>query len=720
MKINKTKLFISLGAAASLALAGTAIACSTGGSGNGGRYDTNNVTSVKFATSFSANGTQQKAIKALIEKYNDTQANVEGYLKVEEINLPGGYGSAEQNVMSKITAKDKTTLYNLILNYPSLTSKLAQYNMNEPLDTDGSLMQGYEQSFVTNNIGGTDPKVTNVIPFGSSTVVSGVNGPVMSYLIRKAVEAGATLNSADEAWFKSEFTEKADFLKDDDFIEKGQKGLKGGGWGKVDDAKKSTWSGYTIKKSMFENFRELFDFGVKVFDSFSGLQDVASNIDNGRALVGIDSFFNFLTSYSYTDAGGSDGYLLDTEGNKNNFINYKNMFGEGKDGKNAKQYTWLKSLFEEVLSPGIGRGIIWMGAGGEYGSGYLKSHGMGISLGSTAGYNQNFVSEGLKNRIIDIGGEKTFIVDASDVLEVKKASGSGDVKDNAITGLAVGSFTNNLYISTVTTLPENKYFIQSKDAATDAKLTELKDKLTGGFFVMKPVDQKEAYEKQFGTGIVYVGTVNDQATNDKGDKALFFFAKEKIKEEVSADNKTLQKNELLTLQAPKKMKSTDTKAIVYLQGPQLLAIHSNDIGDKATKLFVQWLTSSDQKYDWKVGKRDYPQKTPQEFFYEAASYIVPYKGFTSDDSVIAKSMAGTRTNDYQKVTFNAFKEALKSDSDELVIFAESVDSSTAKLRESFEATLASSKTANRTNPNLGSFETFLNNLKTTFGKDNVR
>ncbi|PAK21526.1 hypothetical protein CJJ23_01910 [Mycoplasmopsis agassizii] len=719
MKINKTKLFISLGAAASLALAGTAIACSNGGTTNG-RYDTNNVTSVKFATSFSANGTQQQAIKALIAKYNETQAKVEGYLNVEEINLNGGYSTAEQNVISKITAKDKTTGYNLILNYPSLTSKLAQYNMNEPLDTDGSLMQGYEQSFITNNIGGTDTKVTNVIPFGSSTVVSGVNGPVMSYLIRKAVEAGATLNSADEAWFKSEFTEKADFLKDDDFIEKGQEGLKGGGWGKVDDSKKSVWSNYTIKKSMFENFRELFDFGVKVYDSFSGLQDVASNIDNGRALVGIDSFFNFLTSYSYTDAGGTDGYILDTESNKNNFINYKNMFGEGKDTKNAKQYTWLKSLYEEVLSPGIGRGIIWMGAGGEYGSTYLVRHGMGVSLGSTAGYRNNFLGERLENRIINIGGDKTFIVDSGDALDIKNATGSGDVKDNAITGLTVGSHTNNLYISTVKTLPKNNYYIQSKDAATDAKLTELKDKLTGGFFVMKPVDQKATYEAKFGTGIVYVGTVNDQATNEKGDKALFFFAADKIKEKVSADTKTLQQKELLTLQAPKKMKSSDTKAIVYQQGPQLLAIHSNDKGDKATRLFVKWLTASDQKYDWEVGTKTYTQKTPQEFFYEAASYIVPYKGFTNDDSVIAKSMATSRANDYQKITFNAFKEALKSDSDELVIFAESVDSSTAKLRESFEATLASSKTANRTNPNLGSFETFLSNLKQTFGKDNVR
>ncbi|PAF54782.1 P68 family surface lipoprotein [Mycoplasmopsis agassizii] len=718
MKINKTKLFISLGAAASLALAGTAIACSTGGTS--GRFDTNNESTVNFATSFSANGTQQQAIKALIEKYNKTQAGVEGYLEVKEVTVNGGYGGAEQNTISNITSKNKTSGYNLILNYPSLTSKLAQYNMNEPLDTDGSLMQGYESSFVTNNIGGTDPKVTNVIPFGTSTVVSGINGPVMSYLIRKAVEAGATINSADETWFKTEFTEKQDFLKDDEFIEKGQKGLKGGGWGKVDDAKKSVWSNYTIKKSMFENFRELFDFGVNVYDSFTGVQDVASNIDNGRSLVGIDSFFNFLTSYSYTDAGGTDGYLLDTEGNKNNFINYKNMFGEGKDAKNAKQYIWLKNLYEEVLSPGIGRGIIWMGAGGEYGSTYLVRHGMGVSLGSTAGYRNNYLGAGLQDRIINIGGDQTFVVDSGDVLDLKTATGSGDVKTNAITGLTVGRFTNNLYLSTVTTLPENNFYIQSKDAATDAKLNEIKDKLTGGFFVMKPVDQKEAYEKQFGTGILYVGTVNDQATNDKGDKALFFFAADKIKEKVSADTKTLQQKELLTLQAPKKMKSSDTKAIVYQQGPQLLAIHSNAKGDKATRLFVKWLTASDQKYDWKVGTREYKQLTPQEFFYEAASYIVPYKGFTSDDSVIAKSMAGTRTNDYQKVTFNAFKEALKSDSDELDIFAESVDSSTAKLRESFEATLASSKTANRTNPGLGSFETFLNNLKTTFGKDNVR
>ncbi|PAF54781.1 P68 family surface lipoprotein [Mycoplasmopsis agassizii] len=398
IKKTKTKLLVALAATSSVALAATTIACSSSPSpGSGFAFDIPNINVVRFANTFAKEGVQRDAIRAIIDKYNSLETKPEDYIKVEEVNVAGGYDKGDELTLSNITGRNTQTYWNLILNYPALAAKVAQQNMLLPLDTDGSLGDHFEEDFLTKTVGGANSKVTNVLPFGTSSVVSGVNGPMMSYILREVVKAGATYNSdADKTFFETNFTNKYKDPEEDAFIKDGKSGEKGGGYGSIADADKSVWTNYKIKQTMFDNFKDLIDFGTKVFDSFSGLKNSSTNIDNARGFVGVNSMFNWLTTFSYTQTGSLSGHVLDTEGNKNNFTNYKNMFGEGKEGKKAKQYEWLKKVYDETLSPAIAKGVLWVGGfmktgGKEDASTFLANHQQVILNGSTSRWKNSSV-----------------------------------------------------------------------------------------------------------------------------------------------------------------------------------------------------------------------------------------------------------------------------------------------------------------------------------------
>ncbi|PAK21525.1 hypothetical protein CJJ23_01905 [Mycoplasmopsis agassizii] len=394
IKKTKTKLLVALAATASVALAATAIACSSS-PGSGFAFDIPNTDVVRFANTFADKGVQREAIQAIINKYNSLETKPKDYVRVEEVNVADGYNNGDKLTIQNITGRNTKTYWNLILNYPALAAKVAQHNMLLPLDTDGSLANHFEEDFLTKTIGGADSKVTNVLPFGTSSVVAGVNGPMMSYILREVIKAGATYNSdADKTYFETNFTNKYKDSEEDAFIKDGKAGEKGGGYGSIADADKSVWTNYKIKQTMFDNFKDLIDFGTKVFDSFSGLKNASTNIDNARGFVGVNSMFNWLTTYSYTHAGSLSGHVLDTEGNKNNFTNYKNMFGEGKEGKEAKQYKWLKKVYDETLSPAIAKGVLWVGkpGGEEDASKFLANHQQVILNGSTSRWKNSSVA----------------------------------------------------------------------------------------------------------------------------------------------------------------------------------------------------------------------------------------------------------------------------------------------------------------------------------------
>ncbi|MFL1037832.1 hypothetical protein ACJOMK_05050, partial [Mycoplasmopsis synoviae] len=54
----------------------------------------------------------------------------------------------------------------------------------------------------------------------------------------------------------------------------------------------------------------------------------------------------------------------------------------------------------------------------------------------------------------------------------------------------------------------------------------------------------------------------------------------------------LNENEIIALNVPGKWKNENPKNVVYVQGPSLIAIHSNEAGNNATRLFLKWLLSN--------------------------------------------------------------------------------------------------------------------------------
>ncbi|OYD26743.1 putative lipoprotein [Mycoplasma testudineum] len=978
--IKKSKRKILAIAALSTVAAGTAafaVACGSTTS----KFDQANTKTVRLASTFSVNGLQERAINEIIKKYNslyqaggELANDNENFLPVEYISLTDGYSGGARTTLQKVAGKDTTNLYNIILNYPGLVAQLATYGMNLPLEDNGQTLLGnYETAFTTGNaVGGVDAKNVNILPFGVSSVVSGINGPLFAYFITEALKAGATIKAEDKAWFESTIltvrnTDETQFK----FIRDGQADATGGAWGSIEEADKGIWSNYVFTKAMFDNAKDLVDFGSKVVNSFSNAKDGQKNRTNQRGVIGIDSLMNFISMYLYADNNAEEaGFLLDRENSSLGFINYNNVFDTS-----STQYAKFKKFYEEVLRPGINSGAIWIGGkSGDYGSNIFKEHKLALSLGSTAGYKFNFVEGSFfyrfnvgdktvsytttellpitlpatantstsanssggdynsitynghvnnyypstKERATDFTVDKQrfylqsantdtdakvtekqstsgFIVFETDIAtdkleEFKNETGvtelgdfyqdstgkavtkkgyfvvsenkvpsdtlyekykiekfitleannkikayalrtfknlwtdkdgtkdrngtqfttaegvsalkekistkgffiiestidtskkdtvlkmenvsligpvttaSGNIKTNlyfvasedkltpstlitkygvpgyfnsfTVNSASTGSTTapadttqkqllatlrvtnqhNNPLFSSTTAVAEDKsvtydgrktgYYLISSGAEVDAKIKEVLAKSTAAksVFIVIPTTDTSAFETKMAGQFEKVGLVHDRTVkNESTEKILYYLDSSKFSL-VDGASTTLQEEELITLMAPSKFQEGNKVGLVYQQGPSVIGIHSNEIGNAATRKFLKWLASSN-KYTWTINQRDI-EASPQEYFLQAASYVIPYKGFTTSSTV--QSLM-ERQNPYVKATFEAFKKAVENNGVSYRIFSESIDALSDRFRNDLETTISNAKAGG-----IQEFDKFLESFRIQF------
>ncbi|MFV8515990.1 P68 family surface lipoprotein [Mycoplasma sp. Z244B] len=135
----------------------------------------------------------------------------------------------------------------------------------------------------------------------------------------------------------------------------------------------------------------------------------------------------------------------------------------------------------------------------------------------------------------------------------------------------------------------------------------------------------------------------------------------------------LEKQELVSIPTPGKWVDTNTKNVIFAQGPSIIGIKSNFKNEIATKAFVKWLVTSTQTYkDLGINSKGKDDKgtpaTPRDFVQSAMSYIMPYNGFQNVENPQFMGV-GDRKNDYLQVAFNLFKEAANNP-DKYVIFEE--------------------------------------------------
>ncbi|ADE19354.1 P68 family surface lipoprotein [Mycoplasma crocodyli] len=682
MKLKSKKMII--GSATVLALTATAVSAISCGVN---RFDTNDDNKVVIGVGLSKTGPQIFALEQLAEIYNNTEKDTPDFVPVSVESLGNSYGDVTSKVVQYMKVADKKQLPNMLLAYPTALASIAGYKMELNLADKTVTMNGkdkketpvgdqygitrnlFEEDFMTFNdrIAKVVPGNISALPFAKSSLVTALNGPVLSYVIETMTSNGATIKAEDKDFFDKIIA-----------AGKGDRNYVVNLWGKVVEAEAKKSKDYVISREIFNNGTTLIDFAVRAQNLF---ENSKQNPKGSLHMLGIDDIAGFLATevFAMTAKEKNDFKEFYIKLKEGNFIDYKPY-----EQKDTLAYKSLSKIAKTLLEAAR-QGAIYIGGNGAYSSTFQVKHQIGFAIGSTAGHDHNIKAEAKLG--FDYSIEKVEI-QYNTIWTLTQLGEQGT--PNLVAEITQGKYKNKLFNSKATPKGKHDLFLATekddKDFADAIKNLDL-NKNPMIFLGNKTLDnilakdENQKHVKEL--GIVSVNTKsetsseitklyivpNETTLNDKS-----FIVKFKLTTEG-----TVQKGELFVTNAPRKWEATDAMNAVYLQGPSLIAIHGNEKEDKATRKFIKWVTDTSKKFKFKFrtqngaiyyldkdGKMVYEKTkegvlvpdaesksgefTALEYVSLQASYIVPYKG--------ALEKPDKKANIFVKQTYEDFKKAI--------------------------------------------------------------
>lgn len=680
---------------------------------------------VDISTGFSESNPQGKALKSIIDFYNDwlkkhPEKQKEGYLPARLKPAPNGYNT--DDLTTKLKNKEKNTFYNAIINYPAAASLISKYKMNLGLsDADFDAIK-YASSFkdVNKTIAGNTKNEKWVIPMSKSSEMAAVNKPVVGKLIHQLMEWGAKIDPANSTKIneilsgyingstKTEDGKKVDEIWDKSKLEDGE----------VLNALKEQLENYTISDDIFNSYTKLIDFAIWAKRAFPKKKDLA--------IVGFDSIMNAINALasSLTKGDLSQNFInKDDKFNKTGGYDFSSFIND----KNSKQYKLFEQV-TEILRKAIQYNAIWVGGSGAYGSSSLVPHKLGISIGSTAGYSHTF-TERTEYLYFNLDGiEKEQEVQYANFLENKNPSSNVLWEINDLNG-----YKNKIYNhTTVLKGKENKYNLKAKDQAAEDLLKSLDE--NGALSSSKNIFEKDGkvYTKLRDNdgnskeielpGAKKLGKIFKKQKDGKEveDKYTYYYLPKEIVSYVKKSAaEVANKSDVAHYHAPYLAgKSNDETNSIFSQGPSLVPIHANKQEDKATQLFIKWFTQYVLQGNEQIQIKEYknPETGKKEtrtekndsiinVFNKLSGYISPteeYMKKSIDDPVIKKL-------DYSsQLAFQGFKKTI-DESDKYKLVDDVASPLSNVLRKSMESSFKS-----LVNKSSSSFDDLVKSIKQTF------
>ncbi|GLL57948.1 P68 family surface lipoprotein [Mycoplasmoides pneumoniae] len=422
------------------------------------------------------------ALQAVVEKYNQVKGGNDYPIEITQIT--GGYDGGRGNLQTKLSVKDKTTFYNLILNYPDLVSTLRRVGMELPLDNvDLSKLSPNFLKF-NERISGVAKKANYAIPVSLSTEVLALNGPVLHYILNSAKGGNETavtqrtastnqqntlqnslkINESDpitkELWekiqkaaetngkakeqgkSKKQGTEKTTTLTLLKTESSQQSNTTKDGKATSDEAIKKTWGdyqkvenglkGYTFKASVFENWHELLDFSARIARSFTNIHTKETKKGTDiQGVLGIDSTPNALFTSVFAAGGGNyDNFFYKVQDGRADFSNFKNK---------ETSYQNLQKVFSDYKEL-IDKNGLFVNKGGSYSSNFQKFHQLAYSISSTSGFFYSFAGNSAKRLKFDDGNFIEFPRFTQPVKAPNKTTQSGGENNNKSENNLLGTF----------------------------------------------------------------------------------------------------------------------------------------------------------------------------------------------------------------------------------------------------------------------------------------
>lgn len=583
-KINKQKFFLFTGILGALtSLTFFSAACERKVNN---RFDQFEDGIVKIASSFEQNGFQGKALQEIVDVYNaklqkESSINTKP-LKFQIIHIPG-YKNTDDALNKELVAKNKSTLWNLMLNYSYVASTLAKNNMQlnfAPIDGTKVNVSNYDSNFlkVNKNIPKLNSNGLWVIPIGKSTFVLSFNGVVFSYILNLLLAQNNNENKKSHITIKQEdeeFFNKIINLKVSDQQKEYVKNL----WGsyKSIPANQGGLEGFELSKKTFSSLMNILDFASRVEKSFPNINSKNSKVE---AVFAIDYPARNTFQAVMSKTGGDDSKFLvkknivvekglNNQEQKTTNWDYKTLLNDPQ----SEQQKQLKSIYTAIAPYLIGKAIRIRPGGNQYGSSYMKTNRILMQLATTAGYNYNFQKEGIINREVTIPNlDFQFSADIDKRLLFKNVS---DLNNDIIKQIITPSIHDDkvfIYASTAST----KDFKNGSFQSTSLELDKLLKNTTKGALVDKSKIKTKKNLNEYQNKIFKLKNLNNQQI-----KEFVYFAQDEFIVDEIGSEKTITESQFIAMEQPTKFFENDPINVIPVTGIHFVGVHANEIEDEA-------------------------------------------------------------------------------------------------------------------------------------------
>lgn len=653
---------------------------------------------IKIGVTWSKSGNQFKILKALIEYYN-AHVKSTSDKEIQFDNIGSGYIEGGKKVDNFLSSHDATGSYNLIFNYSPNAAKLAEKGMLlnfRDKEEEFDLKKTYfDKNFtkVSDNVEHIQyPNGFWVVPGFKSTNTLSINQPVLAYILKNMVENGATVDKDFEELYNK-------ILKAGSADEKGVEQI----WGTTVSNVKDLVKGYVIKTTFLTQYQQMLHFSEIAQKMFTN----SSKNNTGLHVMGIDDASGVFNQSMY-----SHGLITD--------MNEDGLHKLGKDkgvtkvlfdniNKNDTTKRAAEEIFNSIKSALEANGLKLYGDG-AYASKDQVYHKMAFSIGSSAGYSNNYnnaekplffqasLSAGdielalTQNNVYKLNtsvsekhqnkGVKTYISKRNNLI----FSYSANVNENEVGGYDykfASQEDEELFVKNQKLIDANRILLISDDnASKTAELEKVLRALEVNASNQVAYLGKVESIKTKGRFVYFIG-FKGESTNDGDLNASeigtlnLLDSKNKLLQVIEASGeKILSKSELLVMSTPLKWNDSSSRSIVYTQGPSIIGIHGTTEDDKQTKKFVKWLLTSTDKFildnlsDFSESIKhnkslaDFFNKehTAVEYIQYVANYFIPTANFTK----LPNNQFGS--NAALNVSLQMFKNAAQND--DVLIFEE--------------------------------------------------
>ncbi|AKB11074.1 P68 family surface lipoprotein [Mycoplasmopsis synoviae] len=613
-----------------------------------------------------------RVLQRFAEVYNaDAEVKASPFYKQLVVqNAGNGYSDGNKQVANYLRAGNTSSFYNLTLNYSNVAARLAEYNMllnfnslDRRLNVDLSSFspqftgENTRTSFVVN-------AGSYILPFLKSGTTLAVNAPVLSYILDKMQENGATLKMSDSD-FKSFYDDlKAKGAADREAV----KEL----WGEVSNDGKAALSGYEVSMDTFRAFSPLTDFAKKAQDLFTKTRN---NPSGQLHIIGIDDPAGTYQSQVLAANGGDDslGVEAPTKTNGVPGASYTGLTTKGSPTQDKG-----KEIYDKFVETSKNGGLVFQNNAGSVRTTTLMiTHRFAMGIVSTSHWGRSYIdSTKVTNSKEYVNSEVPSYSTStlnSGVVEAATKTANYKVDYTLKKGATDKKPSYEVYLSTSdvqeSALGRNGYKLDKKADDTAFKAGVAVKTETSKVLVLfqntgqdskvdldKMVKKVQSAASASNSNFVYMGT----GKSSRGVSAVFVLVKDGMTDGTALSSlgytvksittaNQLNENEIIALNVPGKWKNENPKNVVYVQGPSLIGIHSNEAGNNATRLFLKWLLSNKKlNFDATDATK---METAIEYFQRKVGYVTPTTEFSKPAT---KQIFEGLKNPYALSAYNQF------------------------------------------------------------------